>query len=392
MLNVSNVYISTPQCKVPILECQVCYLLRLHENKSIIPPSIFIFGINTVYMSVKTYVVDLKKEKRTKEHGLISSFLAKKIEETLQKKEQVILFLNKRGHTTSLLCKTCGYPAVCTHCDISLTEHRLPHTSQSFFLCHFCGAKHTTTPACTHCGEKEMLPVGSGTQHIEELLHNLFPHARILRMDADSTRLKGAHSTMYTQMKHGHVDIIIGTQLLAKGLDIPGVSLVGILQADQGLHIPDFRASEKVFQLLMQVMGRASRRGQEGTVVIQTYIPEHPLLQFAAHSDYEGFYTTLLEERRTFNYPPFSEIIKCIYVHKDQRKAYEEAKRVMLEFQEDIAKLKAPIECYLAPAFIKKQYDKFHYHVLLKGTGLIDFIQKYTLPSGWKIDVDPMQM
>lgn len=341
-------------------------------------------------MSVKTYVVDLKKEKKLRSGSLFSSFLLSKIEETLAKKEQVILFLNKRGHSSSLLCTSCGNTALCTHCDLSLTHHKHPNGTEEFLLCHFCGTKFSLSNTCTSCKKNDMQFIGSGTQKIESEIRAFFPKARVLRLDMDTTRAKGAHSSMYEQMRSGKVDIILGTQILAKGLDLPEVSLVGVLQADQGLQIPDFRASEKTFQLLTQVMGRASRRGQDGVVVIQTYLPESPLIRFATQLDYEGFYQSQIEERKMHGYPPFAELIKFIYVHHDQKKAYGEAKKFFDFLKGDIVKEEQDAVCYLTPAYIAKQHDKYHYHVLLKGKNIHTYMQQLSLPSGWRIDVDPV--
>lgn len=257
-------------------------------------------------------------------------------------------------------------------------------------LCHFCGTKFPVTYTCDTCGKDTLKFIGWGTQKVEYELKTHFPKARIARMDMDTTRTKNSHEDLYNKMKNGEIDILLGTQVLAKGLDLPNVTLVGILQADTGLHIPDFRASEKIFQLLTQVMGRASRRGQDGAVVIQSFNPENPVIQLASRRNYMEFYDYMVQERNTYQYPPFTQIIKCVYVHKERVKAYSEAKKMFDFIELDIKEKKIDVEAFLAPSYIMKQYDKFHYHILLKGKMAHEYVTTITFPSGWRIDVDPV--
>lgn len=341
-------------------------------------------------MSVKTYLVDLKKEQRAGNFSLFSAFLLHQIEQTIAQGEQVILFLNKRGHSSTLLCSSCGSTKMCVHCDIALTHHRHPTSGEEFLLCHFCGTRTPVSFICDNCGKDALKFIGWGTQKVEYELKTHFPKARIARMDLDTTRTKYSHEELYTNMKDGKIDILLGTQVLAKGLDLPNVTLVGILQADTGLHIPDFRASEKIFQLLTQVMGRASRRGQDGNVVIQSFNPDNPVIQLASRQNYMEFYEYMLQERETYLYPPFTQIIKCVYVHKDRAKAYGEAKKMFEFIEKDMKEKKIDGEIFLAPSYISKQYDKFHYHLLLKGKAVHEYITGITFPSGWRIDVDPV--
>lgn len=341
-------------------------------------------------MSVKTYLVDLKKEQQAGNYSLFSAFLLHQMELCLARGEQTILFLNKRGHSSTLICTSCGSVKMCKHCDIALTHHRHPGTGGEFMLCHFCGTKFPVTTTCDTCGKDTLKFIGWGTQKVEYELRAHFPKARIARMDMDTTRTKNSHEELYNKMKNGEIDILLGTQVLAKGLDLPNVTLVGILQADTGLHIPDFRASEKIFQLLTQVMGRASRRGQEGAVVIQSFNPENPVIQLASKRDYMEFYEYMIQERNMYQYPPFTKIIKCIYVHKDRAKAYTEAKKMFDFIEKDMKEKKIDGEAFLAPSYIMKQYDKFHYHILLKGKMVHEYVTNVAFPSGWRIDVDPV--
>ena len=343
-------------------------------------------------MSVKLYVVDLKKEHERRNHGMYSSFLLHHIRSCLEKEEQAIMFLNKRGHSPSLTCKECGNAIFCNHCDISLSLHKHPKNNSSFLLCHYCGTIKPIPTICPTCQSTKLQFYGAGTQKAEEELKVLFPNARIKRMDQDTTGTKHAHSSMYQDMRDGKIDVLIGTQIVAKGLDIPHVTLVGVLNADVGLQIPDFRATERTYQLLSQVMGRVGRRGQGGTVIVQTMVPDNLVIQAALSGDYEGFYETVIDERRKFQYPPFTQLVKCTFVHHVQTKAYQVAQEKFVQMKEKVKEKNRTIEVFLAPALVVKQHDKYHYHVLLKGQNVQEFIAGEKFPSGWRIDVDPVDM
>lgn len=209
-------------------------------------------------------------------------------------------------------------------------------------------------------------------------------------MDLDTMHTKHAHKTIYEQMQNGEIDILIGTQMIAKGLDLPNISLVGIIQADIGLHIPDFRAGERTFQLLTQVIGRSGRRGQEGSAIVQTYRPEHPIIQFAARQDYEGFFEHTLAERKEFHFPPFTECVRCTFVHRDQKTAYAKAKEKFEELQPVMKEVHTDNEIFLTPAMIAKQHGLYHYCLFLKGHELQKVLRMSPFPSGWRIDVDPV--
>lgn len=338
-------------------------------------------------MSVKTYIVDLKKEQKMSGDRSISGFLELEMKKCLKKNEQILLFLNKRGTSSALLCGDCGKSIFCDHCDISMTFHKHPTKGTSFLLCHYCGKIAQIPSTCPACQGYKLRFVGAGTQRVEEEIRSLFPKARVARMDFDTTRKKQSYRDMYSDLKERRTDIILGTQMLAKGLDIDNISLVGVLHADLGLSVPDFRAGERTFQLLTQVIGRGSRRGQGGTAVIQTYIPDHPIIQFAAKKDYDGYYAYEIEERRQFGYPPFTELIKCIFVHHDQTKAYSAAKSVLKAMEPLLQK---GDEAHLAPALVPKQHNKYHYHILLKGTHVHELVAAFPFPSGVRIDVDPV--
>ncbi|HEY5653193.1 MAG TPA: primosomal protein N' [Pontiella sp.] len=251
-------------------------------------------------------VVDMRIEAEKEGHPQIfSAELVQGIYDRLNVGEQVILFLNRRGFSSSLQCEQCGYVAECDECSVSMTYHKRAHK----LLCHICGAEEKLPDCCPDCGDPAFKYAGMGTEKIEEVLEKLCPTARVARMDSDTMRKKDSYRKVLDQFKTGKIDILIGTQMIAKGLDFPNVTLVGVLYADMSLHIPDFRAGERTFQLLTQVAGRAGRGEKAGEVVVQAYAPHHPAIQAARNLDYEGFCTQDLEFRRELSYPPFSHLV-----------------------------------------------------------------------------------
>ena len=254
-------------------------------------------------------IIDLKNESRnlSKAGGpaIISERLRSAINDRLKKGEQTILFLNRRGFATSLSCPSCGHVCGCPECSVSLTFHR----KEEKLICHMCGYQRVAPKKCPECKDPAIRFAGFGTEKVEEVLGKVFPSARIARVDTDTMSRKGALRKTLGDFKAVKLDILVGTQMIAKGLHFPNVTLVGILNADIGLHIPDFRSGERTFQLLTQVAGRAGRGEMEGEVLIQTFTPHSPSVQFARHHDYEGFSDQELEFRKSFSYPPFSHCI-----------------------------------------------------------------------------------
>jgi primosomal protein N' (replication factor Y) len=251
-------------------------------------------------------VCNVAEEKRKKlMKSLFSPYLLKHIGEALAKKEQVILFRNRRGFAPFMECNICAHVPQCTHCDVSLTYHK----KAGLLRCHYCG--YTTTPpkTCPACGSPNIQVKGFGTEKVEEELQLLFPDAAVERMDLDSTRAKHAHARIISRFEDGSIDILVGTQMVTKGLDFDNVSVVGILDADTALHFPDFRSPEKSYQLMAQVSGRAGRKNKRGRVIIQTNDPAHPVIRQVVNNDYAGMYAEQIEERRKFLYPPFSRLI-----------------------------------------------------------------------------------
>ena len=252
-------------------------------------------------------VVDMRVEaEREGKPNVFSRALIEAIQVRLDRGEQVMLFLNRRGYATSLICPRCGYVAQCAHCSVALTYHR----QTDDLVCHICGARSPVPKRCPNaeCGDPAFRMAGFGTQRVEAILAKMFPHARVARMDSDSTTAKDAHRRILGEFRSGHVNILVGTQMIAKGLHFPNVTLVGVVFADMSLHMPDFRAAERTFQLLTQVAGRAGRGDVVGGVIVQTYTPYHPAIQAARRLDYDGFYDQEIEFRRELGYPPFAHL------------------------------------------------------------------------------------
>ncbi|MEW8955296.1 primosomal protein N' [Clostridium sp.] len=250
-------------------------------------------------------VIDMREELKNNNKSMFSSELREELFNVLQRKEQAILFLNRRGFSTFVSCRKCGYVFKCDKCDISLTYH----AHGSYLSCHYCGKRASVNTTCPSCKSNYVKYFGVGTEKVEMALKKEFKDARILRMDLDTTRRKNSFENIYTSFKNQHADILIGTQMIAKGLDFPNVTLVGVIAADLSLNLPDYRSGERTYQLLTQVSGRAGRGKKEGKVIIQTYLPENYSLKYSKDNNYEGFFKEEISLRNTMNYPPFSKIM-----------------------------------------------------------------------------------
>ncbi len=256
----------------------------------------------------RVQIIDMAEEHRNKNWTLLSRYLSERIQQCLEQNRQIILLLNRRGFATVLICKECGHNCMCPNCSVSLRYHQADRTVK----CHLCGYERQAPDRCPSCKGEQIKYKGTGIQKAEELIRQRFPDARILRMDQDTTRRKGSHISILKAFADRKADILMGTQMVSKGLNFPNVALVGVLQADTGLHFPDFRASEKTFQLLAQVAGRAGRADNQGEVVIQTYCPEEIAVKTAQNHDYEQFFNYELKNRRELNYPPFSRLARIV--------------------------------------------------------------------------------
>ncbi len=259
------------------------------------------------------YVVDLREELKTGNRSIISRKLHELMEDRLQKKQQIMLFINRRGYAGFISCRACGYVVKCPHCDVSLTTHR-----GGKMVCHYCGHEEPEVKVCPSCGSKHIGGFRVGTQQIEELIQKEFPAARVLRMDMDTTKEKDGHEKILEQFANEEADILVGTQMIVKGHDFPNVTLVGILAADMSLYADDYRAGERTFQLLTQAAGRAGRGSEKGEVVIQTYSPEHYSIETAAGQDYEGFYQEEISYRKLMGYPPAEHLAAILLMGKDE--------------------------------------------------------------------------
>jgi primosomal protein N' (replication factor Y) len=258
------------------------------------------------------HIVDLREELRGGNRSMFSRPLYKAIEDRLHKKQQIVLLLNRRGYSTFVMCRSCGYVVQCPHCDIAMTYHQASRSMR----CHYCGLNEREPRICPSCESEHIRYFGTGTQKVEEELGKLFPGIRVIRMDVDTTAEKGSHEKLLARFRNKQADVLLGTQMVAKGLDFPDVTLVGVIAADTVLNLPDFRAAEKTFQLLTQVAGRAGRHTLPGEVYIQTYTPEHYSIEHASHHDYKSFLREELGARRERGYPPFYNLILITFSHE----------------------------------------------------------------------------
>ncbi|EKE4887108.1 primosomal protein N' [Enterococcus faecalis] len=305
-------------------------------------------------------VVDMRQEV---ENGNVSSFsmsLQEKLQERLEKNEQSVLLLNRRGYSSFVMCRDCGYVLPCPNCDISLTLHMDSKTMK----CHYCGHEERIPYRCPNCGQDKIRYYGTGTQKVEEELQTLLPDSRILRMDVDTTRRKGAHEKILRTFGEGQADILLGTQMIAKGLDFPNVTLVGVLNADTALNLPDFRSSERTFQLLTQVSGRAGRAEKPGEVIIQSFNPEHYAIQLAKAQDYEDFYTKEMYIRHRGDYPPYYFTVQITASHPEEN----EAAKQMFQIATKLKQCLSPQAILLGPTpnAIMRVNNRYFYQVIIK--------------------------
>jgi primosomal protein N' (replication factor Y) (superfamily II helicase) len=275
-------------------------------------------------------IVDMRKELMQGNRSMFSQVLQQKLRERLALGEQAMLFLNRRGYSTFVVCRECGYVVSCSNCDVALTYHSQGQSMR----CHYCDHKEPPPLTCPKCGSRYIRFFGQGTQRVEEELQGLFPETSILRLDFDTTRNLEAHRTILESFRHQKASILVGTQMMAKGLDFPNVTLVGVIAADQMLNMPDFRAKERTFQLLTQVAGRAGRSEKSGEVIIQTYSPGDSAIERASHHDFEGFFWEEISYRKGRRYPPFTHIIRVLLLHDNEERVITAANNLGACLQE----------------------------------------------------------
>ena len=305
-------------------------------------------------------VVDMRQEVQRKNVSSFSYALQEKIRDRLNKKEQSVLLLNRRGYSSFVMCRDCGFVLPCPNCDISLTLHMDSKTMK----CHYCGHEERIPHRCPECGRDKIRYYGTGTQKVEEELNELFPESRVLRMDVDTTRRKGAHEKILSTFGNHEADILLGTQMIAKGLDFPDVTLVGVLNADTALNLPDFRSSERTFQLLTQVSGRAGRAEKPGEVIIQSFNPEHYAIQLAKAQDYEDFYQKEMQIRHRGDYPPFYFTVQITASHSDENQAAKQMFSIVNELKQGLSN--QSILLGPTPNAILRVNNRYFYQVIIK--------------------------
>ncbi len=307
-------------------------------------------------------VVDMCQELLGGNRSIFSRTLYRRLKDCLDRKEQAILFLNRRGYFTFVSCRECGHVMQCEHCDVSLTYHM----SERKLKCHYCGYETELPKTCPECGSPYIRHFGSGTQKVEEEVHKLFPDARILRMDADTTAGKEGHLKILSAFEKGEADVLIGTQMVAKGLDFPRVTLVGVVAADATLFYPDFRSGERTFQILTQVAGRSGRGERKGSVVVQSYQPGHPSVRYAKNHDYLGFYGWEIGQRELGQYPPFGMFVRFVYTGTDGAALARHTETLKAAFDGYFETHDRPLLLTARPCPRERIKEKYRYEVLLK--------------------------
>lgn len=311
-------------------------------------------------------VIDMRRELEMGNRSIFSQALFTALQSTIKRKEQVILLMNRRGYAQFVSCRSCGYVVKCPNCDISLTYH----AQGRVLKCHYCGQQAKYPETCPKCQSKYIKHFGLGTQRVEEELGALFPSIRVIRMDTDTTGKKGAHYQMLNAFEKGEYDILLGTQMVAKGLDFPNVTLVGVIAADSALNLPDYRSCEKTFQLITQVAGRAGRGSKPGQVVVQSYQPTHYAIEFASKHDYVGFYNKEIAIRHQFDYPPFSHIIRVLITGENENQLVQFSKNMIEWIRGYIDKRTLLTEGLLDlgayPAPIERINNKYRWQILIR--------------------------
>jgi primosomal protein N' len=335
-------------------------------------------------------VVDMREELKRGNTSIFSKTLQEQLKEVLARKEQAILFLNRRGQSTYVFCRDCGYVASCPRCDTPLTYHR----AGAALRCHRCGFEQPEPQVCPQCNSRRIKFFGAGTQQVEQALIEQFPEARIVRWDADTAATPGAHDAILHRFMERHADIMVGTQMVAKGLDLPLVTLVGVVSADVGLALPDFRANERTFQLLTQVAGRAGRGLLGGRVVLQTYQPGHYAVAAASRHDYAEFYAREIAYRREMGYPPFRRLIRLLFRFPQETKARAEAERAagMLRHRLNMLNMTGTELIGPAPCFFQRENAAYRWHLFLRGPDPLAALRGIEIPRGWYVDVDPAEV
>jgi len=308
-------------------------------------------------------IVDLREELACGNKSMISSKLYNAIKENLENRKQTILFLNRRGFSTFIICRECGYTAKCKNCNINLTFH----ANTNKLKCHYCGFEVSVLTTCPQCGSKQIRYFGTGTQKLEAQIHKLFPNAKTIRMDVDTVTKKNSHENILEQFKNENIDILIGTQMVVKGHHFPNVVLVGVIAADGSLNIDDFRANERTFQILTQVAGRAGRGKEKGKVIIQTYNPDNFAIECSKKQDYDLFYKTEMNIRKQLKYPPYCDIIVISIASENEEKIVDVSSKLYFYLKARLVNEKIGMILYPpVPSPINKVKNKYRWRIIIK--------------------------
>jgi primosomal protein N' (replication factor Y) len=335
-------------------------------------------------------LIDLRAELRGGRTSILSEPLHAALAETLARGEQAILFLNRRGAASAVLCRECGYAVRCTRCDVAMTYH----AAERAMLCHYCGQRSPAPLTCPVCWSASIRYFGLGTERVEMAVKRQFPAARVLRWDRDTAKTRHVHEELLRAFAERRADVLVGTQMIAKGLDLPGVTLVGVVSADIALFLPDFRASERAFQLLTQVAGRAGRGETPGRVLVQTFNPDHFCIQAASRHDYAAFVQAELIARERYGYPPVRRFVKLVYEHRDRYTAQVEATVLAERIERLIATLPLPGADLVgpAPALLERLRGRYRWQVIVRAADPLPLLRALApddLPHGWSVDLDP---
>lgn len=340
-------------------------------------------------------IVDMREELKAGNRGIFSRALEESLAAVLERGEQAILYLNRRGTATHVFCRACGHVLECPQCEAPLTYHtdlRIGSRADGL-TCHRCGTMRQKPNVCPACKSPTIREYGLGSEKVEADVKTFFPKARVLRWDWDTTREKDAHEMILTHFANHQADVLVGTQMLAKGLDLPLVTLVGIVLADVGLSLPDPFGGERAFQLLTQVAGRAGRSARGGRVILQTFQPEHPVVQEAARHDYAAFYAREIESRRLLGYPPFARLARLEFRHADEAQTESACRQMAARLQERI-RAEGRVQTSLigpAPCFFSKQEGMYRWQVVVRGPDPSSLLRGLRL-DGWRVDVDPVSL
>lgn len=333
-------------------------------------------------------IVDMRQELQMGNRSIFSQALQDALGEIFRHKQQAILFLNRRGSATYIFCRECGHALRCPNCDLPLTYHL--EQTQATLHCHYCGYQRKLPASCPACGSRQIRHYGSGTERVEAELVKLFPEARPLRWDHETTRQKGAHEVILGHFAAQRANVLIGTQMIAKGLDLPMVTLVGVILADVGLNLPDYRAAERTFQILTQVAGRAGRSPLGGQALLQTFQPDHYVIQAAAQHSYREFYKRELAYRKRLGYPPYSRLVRLEYQHSDAKEAERAARKLAAEIRTWMASCNdnATEMVGPAPCFFQRLAGRYRWQIVLRGPNPLLLLKDRSLTE-WKTEVNP---